>query len=199
MNPNLATTLNLGIVPATPKSKSVPSLGTALDSSSPAGSEAITPLETQERRESFITCNNLRTLTLAAEDLQDDTGMSKTTHFISYLPHFHHFTHLDRSHHFLTYPSHSFIELSSHWHSVVTASRHLHSPSSLEAHPALNSACCLLLTPHFSPLTPHSSFLTLHSSLFNPHSSPLTAQLTRLFRYLIASFRTQIGDLRQKD
>ncbi|RDI76479.1 hypothetical protein Vi05172_g13537 [Venturia inaequalis] len=57
-NPNLATTLNLGLVSTTPKFRSGPSLSAAAatDSSSPAagGHGAITPRQTQERRESFM-------------------------------------------------------------------------------------------------------------------------------------------------
>lgn len=95
MNPNLATTLNLGLAQATPKSKSVPSLTAAAlpGSSSPAGEEAITPKRVEELVE-----NSVQKAALAAEVLQHDTGMSKSHHFIASLPHFHQSTHIGRVH-----------------------------------------------------------------------------------------------------
>lgn len=150
VNPNLATSLNLGLAPATPKSKSAPLLGAA-DSSSPAVSEVITPQKTKERRESYI--NSVHKV--AAEVSQDDTGMSKAPHLITYLPDVHPFTHLHlhRIHHpssphfSLPLPlfDHNFHHTGTE-QSAVTSSRHLRSLRPLEAHPALNCACWLPLT-----------------------------------------------------
>lgn len=73
MNPNLATSLNMGLAPATPKSKSVPSMGAGLapDYSSPAVSDIVTPQKTQERRELFI--NSVHKVALANGVFQDDS------------------------------------------------------------------------------------------------------------------------------
>ncbi|TID14660.1 hypothetical protein E6O75_ATG08806 [Venturia nashicola] len=77
MNPNLAISLNLGLIPATPEPESVPSLMAAAPpggSSSPAGQEATTPQASQERREPFM--SSVHKAALADEVFQDDTDIT---------------------------------------------------------------------------------------------------------------------------